>query len=116
MSDGDGVEPGSQAWELAKLIGRYEETTKTVFHRLEKIDETNGKILESLQDVNNTINKRGHELDDTKDDVGALKEAVNTLEKKNNLELSRNSKIQIIANFVISILNIIATAWSRIVG
>jgi len=113
---GDGVEPGTPPWELAKLIGRYEETTKTVFHRLEKIDETNAKILDSLQGVNNTINKRGHELDDTQDDVVALKDAVAILEKKNHLELSMNSRIQILANFVISILNIISTFWSRIVG
>ena len=37
--------------DIYKLIGNYEATTKTIFSRLEKIDRDNGKILDSMKDV-----------------------------------------------------------------
>ncbi len=107
MSNDEGVKETTR--DLYKLVGNYEATTKTIFNRLEKIDKTNGKILDSIQTINSRCAERGKEIDQAS-------EAITALEERDQSELSRNSKLQILANFGISFVNIIITALTKLTG
>lgn len=102
--------------EISFKLGELNNGMKEAFKRFDKIEKQNGRILESIQDINNTCIHRGHQIEETKDDIDDLKDTVNTLEEKGETELSRNSKLQILANAFISLVNIIITAITSIFG
>ena len=92
--------------DLYKLIGNYEATTKTIFQRLDKIDKDNGKILDSVKDIEFTC----QELDAG---VAANKESITDLEK-HGVPKRTNQKID--TGLFLGILNAVITVVKAALG
>lgn len=60
--------------DLYKLIGNYEATTRTLFGRLEKIDGVNGRILDTVKDIERACNNMDSRIKENSKDIAELEE------------------------------------------
>lgn len=97
------LENGSESFEEMRLGA---ELRKALIAYLDKDVKTNKSTLDDLKiGIKNLERKYGDQ--DKK---------IGDLEKRTEGELSRNSKLQILANLIISIVNIFVTALTKLTG